>query len=152
MSTGQSRPVVPPTFRQLVFRSLHFLSHPGIRASQKLIASRFVWPKMHRDIKQWTRACLVCQLSKVHRHTLAPLLSFPVPDVHFDNIHIDIVGPLPVSNNYTYILTCIDRFTRWPEAIPIVGHSFNRSSSICLWLGISIWSTINNYYRQRFTV
>ena len=42
VSTGQSRPVVPPSFRQLVFRSLHSLSHPGIRASQKLISSRFV--------------------------------------------------------------------------------------------------------------
>ena len=74
---------------------------------------------MHRDIKQWTRACLSCQLSKVHRHTLSPLSSFPVPDARFDNVHIDIVGPLPLSNSYSYILTCIDRFTCWPEAIPI---------------------------------
>jgi len=29
------------------------------------------------------------------------------------------VGPLPPSNGFTYLLTCVDRSTRWPEALPI---------------------------------
>jgi hypothetical protein len=32
---------------------------------------------------------------------------------------MDIVGPLPISNGYRYLLTCVDRFSRWPEAIPM---------------------------------
>lgn len=36
----------------------------------------------------------------------------------FDHVHIDMVGPLPVSKGYRYYLTCVDRYSRWTEAVP----------------------------------
>ena len=60
-----------------------------------------------------------CQWAKIHGHTVTPLATFNTPDICFDHIHIDLVGPLPTSQGYTYLLTCVDRFTRWPEAISI---------------------------------
>ena len=45
--------------------------------------------------------------------------TFSTPDTRFDNIHIDIVGPLLPSKGYSYLLTRIDRFTCWPEAVPL---------------------------------
>ena len=118
-STGIPRPVVPAKFRRAVFDSLHSLSHPGVRATQKLVTARYVWPGINKDVRNWARTCLQCQHSKVHRHSVTPLSTFAVPDARFNHVHLDIVGPLPPSDGHTYLLTCIDRFTRWPEAFPV---------------------------------
>ncbi|BHF71885.1 hypothetical protein SprV_0401494600 [Sparganum proliferum] len=119
ISTGHDRPFVPATMRRQVFDTLHGLSHPGVRATVKLISDRFVWPHINRDVRRWVRSCLPCQRVKIHRHTVTSPGTFTTPDARFSHVHIDLVGPLPPSNGSTYLLTCIDRFTRWPVAVPI---------------------------------
>ena len=123
VSTGTPRPFVPLSFCCRVFNTLHSLLHPGIRATQCLVTSRFVWPNINADTRSWTRNCLSCQHAKVQRHTITPLSTFLPPGACFEHIHIDLVGPLPPSKGHTYLLTMVDRFTRWPEAVPLVDMS-----------------------------
>lgn len=118
-STDSFRPYVPTTLRKKVFNELHSLSHPGIKASQELVSSHYVWYNMKKDIQAWTKSCQACQRNKTQVHTKSPLVSFPPPSDRFSVIHVDLVGPLPVSRGQRYLLTCVDRFTRWPEAIPL---------------------------------
>ena len=119
MSLGFPRPVVPISLHRKGFDILHSLSHPGSRPTKRLIAARYVWPGFKKDITLWAKCCLTCQQSKISRHVASPLQSFPVPSSRFEHLHVDIVGPFLPSRGYTYLFTVIDRFTRWPEAIPM---------------------------------
>ncbi|XP_033124853.1 uncharacterized protein LOC117123119 [Anneissia japonica] len=118
MTTGHPRPFVPQIMRRTVFNALHSLSHTGVRATLKLVSNRYVWPGMNKDVRQWAKSCLQCQRCKVHRHFIAPLGTFSSPDVRTMSISI-LSDPLPSSESVTYLLTCIDRFTSWPEPVPI---------------------------------
>ncbi|XP_045119418.1 uncharacterized protein LOC123509284 [Portunus trituberculatus] len=37
----------------------------------------------------------------------------------FEHVRIDLVGSLPFSRGYRYLLTCVGRLTRWTEAVPL---------------------------------
>lgn len=119
ISSGRPRPIVPLQFRRQIFNTIHNLSHPGRRATQRLITDKFVWPGIQKQIGQWVKECLSCQSSKIQHHTQAPLEQIPVPSRRFSHIHVDLVGPLPASKGFTHLLTIVDRSTRWPEAIPL---------------------------------
>ncbi|KFD58638.1 LOW QUALITY PROTEIN: hypothetical protein M513_00331 [Trichuris suis] len=116
VSADQPRVYLPAGLRAPVFQSVHGLSHPGVRATKRLLTSRFVWPSMQRDIAQWARSCVHCQRAKVHRHTNTEEISATFSPFC---VHVDIVGPLPLSDGCKYLLTAVDRFTRWPEAWPV---------------------------------
>lgn len=85
---------------------------------------------MSKDIKLWCKLCIHsfyfgvlivmhAQKNKITRHDSSRYAQIPVPSERFAHVHIDIVGPLPPSEGFSYVLTCMDRFTRWPEAIPV---------------------------------
>ncbi|GFT44608.1 transposon Ty3-I Gag-Pol polyprotein, partial [Nephila pilipes] len=120
VSMDRIRPFVPKMFRREIFNNLHALSHPGVRASLKMVAERYVWPSMRQDVVLWARTCLQCQRAKVSRPTRSEIGKFELPSSRFEHVHIDLVGPLPPSEGFRYCLTCVDRFSKWPEAFPLV--------------------------------
>lgn len=119
ISTNYVRPFIVENLRKPIFELLHNLAHPGKRTTIKMISEKYVWPKMSHDINQWSKQCIACQKCKISRHNKSILDTFVVPNKRFQHINIDLIGPLPTSNNYRYCLTCIDRFSRWPAIIPI---------------------------------
>jgi cleavage and polyadenylation specificity factor subunit 1 len=119
VSTKNVRPVVPKEWTKRIFDTIHGLSHSGCRPTQHAISSRFVWHNLKKDVRRWCRECHPCQASKIQHHVRAPLVERSPPDRRFGSLHVDIVGPLPPSEGMKYLFTVVDRFTRWPEAIPM---------------------------------
>ncbi|BHF77875.1 hypothetical protein SprV_0602098500 [Sparganum proliferum] len=110
LSTGHERPFVPATLRRQEFNALHILSHPGVRATVKLISDRFVWPNINRDVRRWTRSSLPCQRAKTHRHTITPPGTFATPDARFSHVHIDLLK--------TSLMAQPDP-SRWSDDLPL---------------------------------
>lgn len=106
-------------FRRCAFNAVHNLSHPGAKATIKLMTDRYIWLDIKKHCREWVRTCLHCQKSKVSRHTHSPVETFSLPSGRFTHVHIDLIGPLSISHGFKYCLTAVDRFSRWPEVMPI---------------------------------
>ena len=83
---------------------------------------------MRKDIGEFVKTCHPCQLAKQATTVNPGIGHFPVPDRRFEYIHIDIVGPLPESQGHRYLLSVVDRCSRWIEAYPLVRAS---SEEVC---------------------
>ena len=117
-SNGPYRPYIPFAYRRRIFDTIHGLGHPGVERTRQAMCAKFVWPSIRQDSCKWARECLACQKSKVTKHVTPPIGSFEVPNRRFQHVNIDLVT-LPSSNGFKYLFTAVDRFTRWPIAVPL---------------------------------
>jgi transposase InsO family protein len=120
VARGISRPLVPLVDRAAMLHAIHNVVHLGRCATTRMISASFVWKGVGRDVAAMCRDCQQCQRGKVHKQPAAPLQAIPVPARKFSHVHVDLVGPLPASSDgHVYLLTIINRSTRWFEAVPL---------------------------------
>jgi hypothetical protein len=89
--------------------------HLGTDAMYYKIIERYYWDQMYRDIRNYVNSCETCQKRGKSKRK-EPLHPIQVGRA-FERIGIDLVGPLPITNqNNRYIIVATDYLTRWPEA------------------------------------
>ena len=118
VSTGIVRPYVPAALRRKAFDCTHEPAHPSARVTARSLREKFVWPGIKKDALRWSRECQPCQRAKIHRHNRTPPTNIEVPDQRFNHVHLDLIT-LPLIDGFRYCLTMMDRFSRWPHAVPL---------------------------------
>jgi hypothetical protein len=104
-----------------LYHGLPVSGHLGITGTCTLIRQRFYWKNMKTDVQKWIAACHPCQRRKVDKQNSTGKRRTVLQKRPFETVSIDLVGPFPeTAEGYTYVLTMVCHFTRYPIAVPIV--------------------------------
>ncbi|XP_066958967.1 protein NYNRIN-like [Macrobrachium rosenbergii] len=96
--------------------------HFGVGKTFKKLAENYWWPGMKSSVKKFVKSCEICQVMGKPNQPIpkAPLNPIPAIGEPFSELVIDVVGPLPkTKTGFMYILTIMDRASRFPEAFPM---------------------------------
>lgn len=87
---------------------------------------------MNKDVAEFCRTCPQCQKTSGRGPPRAPLESLPVVGVPFEQLGMDVVGPLERSKTGNrFMLVITDYATRYPEVFPLKTVKA-RNIAICL--------------------
>jgi hypothetical protein len=83
---------------------------------------RFCSPLRRRpDAAEMVKSCKACQFHAKQIQTPAQALQMIPPSWPFAVWGVDILGPFPRAvGEYRFLFIAIDKFTKWPEATPVV--------------------------------
>ena len=121
--------VVPKSLRAELIYRLHNSKMKGHNGLMKTIADfreRFYFPGFTENIINYIKNCLTCAQVKPipQSHRTPPLGTMQTQTgLPAEAMQIDIVGQLPNSAGYKYILTAIDVFSRYLFAVPMKTQS-----------------------------
>jgi hypothetical protein len=81
----------------------------------------FYWPTALQDAAEMVKSCKACQFHAKQIHTPAQALQMIPPSWPFAVWGVDILGPFPRAiGGYRFLFVAIDKFTKSPEATPVV--------------------------------
>ena len=89
------------------------VGHSGQHRILELIKRTYWWPGLKEDVKKYIQGCFKCQQNKVqYQRKAGELHPLEIPKGPWQEISINIIGPLPKSNGMDAIVIIVDRFTK----------------------------------------
>lgn len=99
--------------------------HQGFHRTYDNIKQFYYWDNMKKTIQDYIQKCKTCQTSKVNfKPNRSPMLITTTSSKFCDQIAMDIVGPLPeTQNGNRFILTLQDDLTKFIQAYALPEHN-----------------------------
>jgi len=92
--------------------------HMGPERTCKLLAERYHFANMRRQVEEYIKECPSCNEHKGNLPSTAHMHSYPVPQRPWQRTGMDILGPFPKTpQGNKYILVFTDHLTRYNEMI-----------------------------------
>jgi len=115
--------VAPKSMQGEILEKAHsgeFRGHLGEDKTRNRIKERFYWPGYYQSVREWCQACRHCAARKNQPNIGERALQSIKPGYPMQIVALDIMGPLPKSNQENrYILVISDYFTRWADSYGI---------------------------------
>ena len=105
-----TRIVIPSKLRPRVLNLAHE-GHPGIVSMKQRLRSKVWWPGIDREAEKFCKTCYGCQLVSSPANP-EPIKSTPLPSGPWQDLAIDLLGPLPSGES---VLVIVDYFSRYYE-------------------------------------
>lgn len=88
--------------------------HSGIRRTLMKIKSMYTWKNLRNQVIDFINSCEKCKLNKHSKQTKSPLVITDTPQLPFDIVQVDTVGPLPsTEDGFKYALTMQCQLTKY---------------------------------------
>lgn len=99
--------------------------HSGMEVTKRRLGSVLYWKELNRDVRNYVRACAICQRNKSDLAAPAGLLQpLPIPTAIWEDISMDFIEGLPKSRGKGTILVVVDRLSKYAHFLAL-SHPFS---------------------------
>lgn len=126
-------------FRTLLLDEFHKTpmgGHMGINKTLQRLQANFFWQGMRKDVQVYVAQCHTCQQTKYETKRPTGLLQpLPIPSAVWEDLSLDFITGLPLSQGNSAVLVVVDRFSKGAHfgALP---SNFTAFKVACLFLDL----------------
>ena len=104
--------ILPDALCHLAITKAHQGAHPGMNGMKRRLRTHFWFPKMDTAIENFVSSCENCQIftNKRTKEPLTPITSSKNP---WNDVSIDLFGPMP---DQKHVVVVLDSASRFPAA------------------------------------